>query len=98
MTTFSSSVTYTLLKTELDSATIMLKHFHTSALSQVFKTILSGCLLSCSSGHYTFKVYSMKSLAMIPCFWIKSQTFADAVLYPGSINREGLGEAVFMRF
>lgn len=35
---------------------------------------------------------------MIPCFGIKSETFADAVLNPGSVNKEGLGEAVFMHF
>lgn len=64
--------------------------FNQSALSQVFKTVVFGCLLYCFSGHTTFKVYSANSLTVVPRFEIKSQTFADAILCPGSINREGL--------
>lgn len=74
-------------KTGFDNGNI---NFNQSALSHIFKTVVSGCVPYCFTGHNKLKLYSVNCLAMIPCFGIKSQTFADAILCLGSVNWEAL--------
>lgn len=64
-------------------------HFHLSASSQVFKTVLSGCLLYCSLGHNAFKVYSVNSLAMIPCFGSRVKHLQMLFYIPAQLTGKG---------